>query len=98
MDRSGNATLERVWRTLEPFLRTYITIVSPGIDRRAVADRHLPIIEALRSRRPELVEEAYRVHFEEAAAALAKVWPVQGGDTDSDPEHTPADPVTSPAR
>jgi DNA-binding GntR family transcriptional regulator len=95
MARSGNATLERVWRTLEPFLRTYITIVSPGVDRQAIADRHLPIIEALRSRRPELVEEAYRVHFEEAAAALAKVWPVQGGDADSTSEFEPSVPMSS---
>jgi DNA-binding GntR family transcriptional regulator len=96
MDRSGNATLERVWRTLEPFLRTYITIVSPGVDRRAVADRHVPIIDALRSQRPEVVEEAYRVHFEEAAAALAKVWPLPSGDTDaedsSEPDQVPAVP------
>ena len=75
MQHSGNATLVRVWGTLEPFLRTYITIVSPGVDRRAVADRHLPIIEALRRGNPELIEEAFRVHFEAAAAALAKVWP-----------------------
>jgi DNA-binding GntR family transcriptional regulator len=83
MRHSGNATLERVWSTLEPFLRTYITIVSPGVDRRAVADRHLPIIEALRRGNPDLVEEAYRVHFEEAAAALAEVWPRHEGDRDS---------------
>ena len=75
MQHSGNATLVRVWSTLEPFLRTYITIVSPGVDRRAVADRHLPIIEALRRRNPDLIEEAFRVHFEAAAAALAEVWP-----------------------
>jgi DNA-binding GntR family transcriptional regulator len=90
MARSGNATLERVWRTLEPFLRTYITIVSPDVDRQAVADRHVPIIEALRSRRPERVEEAYRVHFEEAAAALAKVWPVRGGEAEAQPDGDPA--------
>ena len=48
LHRAGNVTLERVWRTLEPFLRTYITIVSPGVDRRAVADRHVHIIDALR--------------------------------------------------
>jgi DNA-binding GntR family transcriptional regulator len=86
MHFSGNATLERVWSTLEPFLRTYITIVSPGVDRRAVADRHLPIIEALRRQNNDLIEEAFRVHFEQAAAALAEVWPgqVSGGD-DLDP-------------
>ncbi|MGD8486551.1 MAG: GntR family transcriptional regulator [Chloroflexota bacterium] len=89
MQHSGNATLVRVWGTLEPFLRTYITIVSPGVDRRAVADRHLPIIEALRRGNPELIEEAFRVHFEAAAAALAKVWPHHEPDDDADQQPRP---------
>jgi len=97
MHRSGNATLERVWRTLEPFLRTYITIVSPGVDRRAVADRHIPIIEALGKQSPKLVEEAFRVHFEAAAAALAEVWPHPSAGADDDdrpvPDKAPAIPV-----
>jgi DNA-binding GntR family transcriptional regulator len=93
MHHSGNATLERVWSTLEPFLRTYITIVSPGVDRRAVADRHLPIIEALRRQNADLIEEAFRVHFEAAAMALAEVWPHHDSDEVSDkprPDKMPA--------
>jgi DNA-binding GntR family transcriptional regulator len=95
--RSGNATLERVWSTLEPFLRTYITIVSPGVDRRAVADRHIPIIEALRRKDPALIEEAFRTHFEDAAEALAEVWPLREGSDEeaSRPLHedVPATPI-----
>ncbi|MEX1295247.1 MAG: GntR family transcriptional regulator [Candidatus Limnocylindrales bacterium] len=91
MQHAGNATLVRVWSTLEPFLRTYITIVSPGVDRRAVADRHLPIIEALRGHNPHLVEEAFRVHFEAAAAALAEVWPRREGDDDTADKPRPDD-------
>ena len=94
MHHSGNATLERVWSTLEPFLRTYITIVSPGVDRRAVADRHLPIIDALRRQNADLIEEAFRVHFSAAATALAEVWPHHEGDSDAadmpKPDDTPA--------
>lgn len=84
MGLSGNATLERVWRTLEPFLRTYITIVSPGIDRQAVADRHEPIIEALRAGDAEGVERTMVEHFRAAAAALGDVWPApdESGDAD----------------
>lgn len=89
MQRSGNATLVRVWSTLEPFLRTYITIVSPGVDRQAVADRHKPIIDALRRGNPALIEEAFRVHFEAAAAALAEVWPHPDGDSDAADEPRP---------
>jgi DNA-binding GntR family transcriptional regulator len=97
MGRSGNATLARVWSTLEPFLRTYITIVSPGVDRRAVADRHLPIIAALRGQDPARIEDAFRIHFEQAAASLAKVWPGRDGGLDvSDaiaPAERPAIPI-----
>ena len=91
MLRSRNATLERVWSTLEPFLRTYITIVSPGVDRQAVANRHQPIIEAMRRGDPGLIEEAFRVHFEAAAAALAEVWPHQDGDSDAADKPRPDD-------
>ena len=91
MQHSGNATLVRVWSTLEPFLRTYITIVSPGVDRQAVANRHQPIIEAMRRGDPGLIEEAFRVHFEAAAAALAEVWPHQDGDSDAADKPRPDD-------
>jgi len=88
MHHSGNATLERVWSTMEPFLRTYITIVSPGVDRTAVADRHVPIIDALGRQNPDLIQEAFRVHFEEAALALAEVWPHHEAENDGvDPPH-----------
>ncbi len=93
MDLAGNAILARVWKTLEPFLRTYITIVSPGVDRRAVADRHVPILEALEARDAEAVQAAMREHFDQAANALASVWP--GGDAASSQEPPqPAEPGT----
>ena len=75
MHLSGNATLERVWHTLEPFLRTYITIASPGVDQLAVADRHMPIIEAFARRDADLAEQAFQLHFKLAARGLAAVWP-----------------------
>ena len=34
VDRAGNATLRRVWGTLEPYSRTYINMAVPGADRR----------------------------------------------------------------
>jgi DNA-binding GntR family transcriptional regulator len=74
MHLSGNATLERVWRTLEPFLRTYITIASAGVDRRAIAERHAPLVEALRTRDQRAVQEAIEFHFQQAAESLARVW------------------------
>ena len=71
---AGNRTLERVWRSLEPFSRTYITLVSPGADAHWTADLHLPILAAVRSRDPEAVVAALRHHFDEAGAHLAAGW------------------------
>jgi len=69
-----NITLERVWRSLEPFSRTYITLVAPGADAHWTADLHPRIIAALRTRDPDAVETALRRHFDEASAHLADGW------------------------
>jgi DNA-binding GntR family transcriptional regulator len=82
-----NGTLERVWRTLEPFSRTYITLIVPGADRHRIAGLHPPVLEALRRRDPELAVAALRRHFSEAGTMLGQLWP--------DP--TPAGAGASPA-
>jgi DNA-binding GntR family transcriptional regulator len=74
VELGDNATLSRVWRTLEPFSRTYITIVAPGADRRQIADLHAPVLEALAKRDPDLVTAVLHQHFVEAAASLASHW------------------------
>ncbi len=71
---AGNATLERVWRSLEPFSRTYITLVAPGADAHWTADLHPQVIAALRTRDPEAVAAALRRHFDLASAHLADGW------------------------
>ncbi len=71
---AGNATLERVWRSLEPYSRTYITLFSPGADAHWTADLHPSILLALRTRDPEQVVTALRRHFDEARAHLAAAW------------------------
>ncbi len=71
---AGNRTLERVWRSLEPFSRTYITLVSPGADAQWTADLHPQIVAALRLRDSGAVEAALRHHFDEASAHLAEGW------------------------
>ena len=48
-----NRTLQRQWTLLEPFARTYLTIAKSHVDRRALAERHRPILEALRARDPK---------------------------------------------
>ena len=63
MHLARNATLERVWRSLQPFSRTYITLVSPGADAQWTANLHPPILRALQARDAEAVEAALRHHF-----------------------------------
>ena len=77
---SGNATLERVWRSLEPFSRTYITLVVPGADPHWSADLHVPILAALRERDAEAVVVALARHFDEITANMARRLP----DTERD--------------
>jgi DNA-binding GntR family transcriptional regulator len=71
---SGNQTLERVWGSLEPFSRTYITLLVPGADAQWTADLHVPILDALRLRDPELVAQALRQHFVKAGTKLSHEW------------------------
>lgn len=71
---ADNDALERAWRMLEPFLRTYITATLPGVDLVWLATRHEKLTAALRARDPRRAAEAMREHMhevEEATAAAA---------------------------
>jgi DNA-binding GntR family transcriptional regulator len=65
-----NETLQRQWSFLEPFSRTYISVSQPGLDLRALSDRHVPILEALRARDGDAAAEAMHRHLMEAAELL----------------------------
>ncbi|MEW6225188.1 MAG: GntR family transcriptional regulator [Chloroflexota bacterium] len=69
---SRNLTLERVWRSLEPFSRTYITLVAPGADANWTANLHGPILDAVQRRDPELVVRALERHFDEVREHLGQ--------------------------
>jgi DNA-binding GntR family transcriptional regulator len=75
LEIADNHTLRSVWRSLEPFLRTYITLVVPGADPQWSADLHPPILAALRRRDTEGAATALTDHFVEASANLARRWP-----------------------
>jgi DNA-binding GntR family transcriptional regulator len=90
---SGNQTLRRVWRTLEPSSRTYITLAVPGVDRRSVAEEHQPILDALRRRDPVEADRTYREHFATTADRLRSAWDsagVHAPTTEIAPEPEPA--------
>jgi DNA-binding GntR family transcriptional regulator len=65
-----NATLERQWSFLEPYSRTYLTVSQPGLDLRALSERHVPILEALRARDGDAAAEAMHRHLMDAAELL----------------------------
>jgi DNA-binding GntR family transcriptional regulator len=65
-----NSTLERQWRMLEPFSRTYLTVSRPGVDLVHLSERHVPILDALRRREPGAAAEAMHDHLMGAAALL----------------------------
>ncbi len=71
VELAANGTLEKVWRSLEPFLRTYITLVVPGADARWAADLHSPILAALQARDAEAVVAALQSHFADVSANMA---------------------------
>jgi DNA-binding GntR family transcriptional regulator len=65
-----NATLERQWGQLEPFSRTYLTVSQPGTDLVALSERHVPVLEALRSGDSDAAAEAMHDHLMGAAELL----------------------------
>jgi DNA-binding GntR family transcriptional regulator len=71
VELSGNRTLARVWRSLEPFSRTYLTLVMPGADPQWSAGLHTPILDALRRRDADAVVRAVEGHFTEVSQVLA---------------------------
>ena len=75
VELADNATLEKVWRSLEPFSRTYLTLVVPGADPQWSADLHTPILAALQARDVDAVVAALQGHFDDVAANMARRLP-----------------------
>lgn len=71
MELAGNSTLLRVWRSLEPMSRTYITLAGPGSDPQWSAALHDPILDAIRARDEDGVVRAIENHFDEVHEWLA---------------------------
>jgi DNA-binding GntR family transcriptional regulator len=65
-----NRVLARQWEQLQPHARTFISITLPASDRGPVAERHLPIVDALRGRDPERAASAMHDHLAEVADRL----------------------------
>jgi DNA-binding GntR family transcriptional regulator len=72
--QSGSLTLERTWGTVEPFSRTYITLASAREGPGWTTHLHRSVLDALRARDADAVQDALRHHFDEAAGMLRAGW------------------------
>ncbi len=72
---ADNATLAKVWGSLEPLSRTYLTLAAPGADPAWSAGLHEPILAALNGRDPDAVAAALQSHFDEVGEHMARRWP-----------------------
>lgn len=98
LEVAGNRTLRTVWSGLEPFLRTYITLVVPGADLEWAANLHTPILEALQGRDIPSAVAAITSHFEAVSDNLAARWETAPGEADGAddvPSLAPEDPATT---
>ena len=75
VELADNGTLAKVWRSLEPLSRTYLTLVIPGTDPPWSAELHAPILEALERRDADGVVDALQRHFDELSANMARRLP-----------------------
>jgi len=75
VELADNRALERLWRSLEPFSRTYLTLVVPGADPHWSAELHAPIMAALERRDVDAVVVALQQHFDEVRENMAKRLP-----------------------
>jgi DNA-binding GntR family transcriptional regulator len=66
-----NGVLTRQWEQLQPHARTFISITLPASDRGPVADRHVPILEALGRRDAAAAAQAMHDHLSDVAERLA---------------------------
>jgi DNA-binding GntR family transcriptional regulator len=71
MELAGNRTLMRLWRSLDPMSRTYITLSGPHSDPQWSAGLHDPILDAIRDRDTDGVVRAIESHFDEIREWLA---------------------------
>ena len=85
VELADNGTLERVWRSLEPFSRTYLTLAVPGADPQWSADLHAPILDAIERRDADEVVRALQRHFDEVSDNMSRRWPDDETPTDEAP-------------
>jgi DNA-binding GntR family transcriptional regulator len=70
VEASGNGILLDTWQSLRIEARTIVTALRTGLDGHEIAERHRPVLEALRARDPELAGTTLRSHVEQYGELL----------------------------
>ena len=65
VEASGNSRLLEMWSSLQVEARTMITALRTGMNAAEVAERHRPIVDALRRRDPDAAGREIRRHVED---------------------------------
>jgi DNA-binding GntR family transcriptional regulator len=65
VEGSGNWLLKQFWERMRLANTTLLTVARSRHSMMEIADRHVPVLEALRARDPETAERAMRQHIEE---------------------------------
>jgi DNA-binding GntR family transcriptional regulator len=64
VEASANGTLQELWRSLHVDLRTTITLIKHADDMAAVAESHVPVLDAIASGDAERAAAVLRAHVE----------------------------------
>ena len=70
VEACGNSILLETWLSLRIEARTIVTALRTGLDGHEIAERHRPVLEALRARDPELAGTTLRRHVEQYGELL----------------------------
>jgi DNA-binding GntR family transcriptional regulator len=67
VEASGNRLLKQFWESMRLPLTTFVTVTFSHWPLSILAERHVPLLDALRSHDPATAEAAMRAHLEELA-------------------------------
>jgi DNA-binding GntR family transcriptional regulator len=70
VEASGNRILIDTWQSLRIESRTIVTALRSGLDGHVIAERHRPVLEALRARDRDLAGTTLRRHVEQYGELL----------------------------
>ncbi len=73
VEASGSRLLRRFWDGMQLHATTFLTLAVTRRDLHELAERHAPMLAALRARDPDAAEQAVRQHIDEPGAWVAEI-------------------------